>query len=660
MPSQYYNHPSSSFAQTRDSLELASLASSSHGPDTTSNDDHAAPSSRPSLSSSRKLSFDNEDPFDEANPAASSAAATRGVGRPPGHSRSFSVSSAFDFAPNLFPLSSTAGGAGYAPLGGAPLSSSTAHHAAGGPGGGSLEKHKTLTFVNGLSLIIGLIIGSGIFSSPSQVSANVGSPGAALIVWVIAGLLAWTGAASYAELGGAIPLNGGPQVYLAKIMGELAGFLFTWVAVLVLKPGSAAIIAIIMGEYLVRAVYGADASEINPWVNKSVALVGLILVTFLNCVSTRVGTKVNDWLMFLKFVALIAVTVTGVVVAITGHAFNGDASTDWKNNDWFADTSTDLSAWAVALYAGLWAYDGWDNTNYVVGEFRNPSRDLPRVIHTAMPLVIISYVLANVAYFLVLPLTTVYASNTIAVMFGAKVFGPVGSLVFALVVSASCFGALNSSTFTSSRLIYVAGKEGYIPSLFGRLGLRSPASHHPTSTTATTLSTRLPLQRSRGRAASLARRLLADPETGLFYTPIAALLLNAVLTAAYVAVGEFATLITFYGVAGYTFYFLTVLGLIVLRVKEPALERPYRTWITTPVIFCCVSIFLLSRAVFAQPLQTVTVVLFVIAGVPVYFWRIRGRDQVVKRERAGGLPGGGDFGAGINERERPWWRFWRR
>lgn len=292
----------------------------------------------------------------------------------------------------------------------------------------------------------------------------------------------------------------------------------------------------------------------------------------------------------------------------------------------------------------------------MVGEFRNPARDLPRVIHTAMPLVIVSYVLANVAYFLVLPLATVYASNTIAVMFGAKVFGPAGSLVFALVVSASCFGALNSSTFTSSRLIYVAGKEGYIPSLFGRLGLRASASHHAASNM-TTLSANLPLQRPRGRAASFVRRLFADPETGLFYTPIAALVLNAALTAAYIAVGQFATLITFYGVAGYTFYFLTVLGLIVLRVREPRLERPYRTWITTPVIFCCVSIFLLSRAVFAQPLQTVTVVLFVIAGVPVYFWRIRGRDQVVKRERPAG--GGPDLGAGIDERKRPWWRFWR-
>ncbi|KAK0635255.1 amino acid permease-domain-containing protein [Bombardia bombarda] len=611
----------------RDSLELASLASSSPGADTSETD------SRPSISSSRKLSLEQDDPLDSGNPAVRA--------RPEFHSRSFSVSSTFDFASNLFPLSSTAGTGGYAPLG-APTS---AGHQGGGLGGGSLEKHKTLTYLNGLSLIVGLIIGSGIFSSPSQVNSNAGSPGAAIIIWVIAGILAWTGAASYAELGGAIPLNGGSQVYLSKIFGELAGFLFTWVAVLVLKPGSAAIIAIIMGEYLVRAFIGADAETINPWVNKAVALVGLFLVTFLNCVSTRLGTRMNDMLMFLKFVALLGVTIIGIVVAATGYSFSGTANLDWKTHEWFEGTKLDASAWAVALYAGLWAFDGWDNTNYVVGEFRNPSRDLPRVIHTAMPLVIVSYILANIAYFLVLPLATINSSNTVAVMFGAKVFGPAGSLVLALIVSASCFGALNASTFTSSRLVYVAGKEGYIPALFGRIGAGTEA-HASLSTTHT-----------RSWFAKKLARLVGDEETGLFYTPIPALALNAALTAAYVVVGEFGTLLTFYGVAGYTFYFVTVLGLIVLRVREPLLERPYKTWITTPIIFCCVSLFLLSRAVFAQPLQTLIVVAFVVAGVPVYFWRIRGRNQGIKRET--GLSSSGPGGGG-GQGTRPWWKFWQR
>ncbi|KAK4148200.1 amino acid permease-domain-containing protein [Dichotomopilus funicola] len=667
MPQLYSNLPTA-----RDSLELASLASSSPdsgaSADRDDDDDDRSDgfSSRPSLSSSRRASLERDDPLDDHHPAAGGPRS-----RPETHARSFSVSSTFDFAANLFPLSSTTGAAGAGVGGYAPLSASASAAEFGGGGGGdgllggsssrfggagtgSLEKHKTLTYLNGLSLIVGLIIGSGIFSSPSQVNSNAGSPGAALIVWTVAGVLAWTGAASYAELGGAIPLNGGSQVYLSKIFGELAGFLFTWVAVLVLKPGSAAIIAIIMGEYLVRAVIGPEAETVNVWVNKSVAVAGLALVTFLNCVSTRLGTRINDMLMFLKFVALLGVTVIGIVVAATGFSASGQpANRDWKDHAWFEGTHMDASAWAVALYAGLWAFDGWDNTNYVVGEFRNPGRDLPRVIHTAMPLVIAGYLLANIAYFLVLPLTTLNSTNTVAVMFGHRVFGPVGSLVLALIVSASCFGALNSSAFTSSRLVYVAGKEGYIPSIFGRLGRATGTN--PSNNIHTLSSSRSGTTVAR-RFAKRLTALVGDDDHGLFFTPIPALLLNAALTTGYIVVGEFGTLVTFYGVAGYTFYFLTVLGLIVLRVREPNLERPYRTWITTPIIFCCVSLFLLSRAVFAQPLQTLIVVGFVVAGVPVFYWRVRGwgRGKGRGRGRIGVKAG---FGG---EKERPWWKFWKR
>lgn len=332
-----------SLAAPRDSLELASLASSSHV---------SAGSSRSSspdgISSSRKLSLEDEDPLADPQGDIYLESAQR-------HNRSYSVTSAFDFGRNLFPLSQTQGG--YAPLGTPSVLNRQ--------GDASLERNKTLTYLNGLSLIVGLIIGSGIFSSPSQVNANAGSPGASLIVWAVAGLLAWTGAASYAELGGAIPLNGGSQVYLSKIFGELTGFLFTWCAVLVLKPGSAAIIAIIFGEYVVRAFVGADVVHVNPWINKGVAFGGLLAVTLFNCISTKIATRIGDLLMFFKFVALIGVTVTGIVVAVTGLSAKGQASEEWKTHGWFEGTNTEISDFAVALYAGLWAFDGWDNVSYV-------------------------------------------------------------------------------------------------------------------------------------------------------------------------------------------------------------------------------------------------------------------------------------------------------
>jgi len=350
MAGRYSNLPP---PPTRDSLELASLASSSHPSRRTSEESSAS-----GAPSSRRLSFDDEDPLSELNPA--------GHGDRPRRNRSYSVSSAFDFAPNLFPLSSTA--QGYTALG-AP--SNPALDPTNALNGGSLEKNKSLTYLNGLSLVVGLIIGSGIFSSPSQVNKNAGSPGASLIVWVVAGVLAWTGAASYAELGGAIPLNGGAQVYLSKIFGEWAGFLFTWCAVVVLKPGSAAIIAIIFGEYLVRAVIGAEAVDASTWLNKGVALVGLVIVTLLNCVSTKLGTRSADVFMFLKFIALLGVTAIGIVVAATGLSYKGHANEDWKTRGWFDDTNTNVSNWAVALYAGLWAFDGWDNVRHLTLDYAN-------------------------------------------------------------------------------------------------------------------------------------------------------------------------------------------------------------------------------------------------------------------------------------------------
>ncbi|KAI2933319.1 hypothetical protein CBS147321_9690 [Aspergillus niger] len=581
---------SGNYHAPRDSLELASLASS---PDSAP---RSSRSSSPSgISSSRKLSLEDEDPLSSSNPQS------QGPSGRPRSARSYSISSAFDFGATLFPLSQTTGG--YAPLG------VSAADREAGVADGSLERNKTLTYMNGLSLVIGLVIGSGIFSSPSQVNANAGSPGASLISWVVAGLLAWTGAASYAELGGAIPLNGGSQVYLSKIFGELAGFLFTWCSVLVLKPGSAAIIAIIFGEYVVRAFVGADVETVNPWINKAVAFGGIFVVTLLNCISTRVAARIGDLFMFFKFVALLGVTIIGIIVAITGHSSTGSANKEWKSG-WFEGTNLDISAWAVALYAGLWAFDGWDNTNYVTGEFKNPNKDLPRVIHTAMPLVILSYLLANISYILVLPHSTIEATNTVAIQFGDKVFGHVGALIFALIVSASCIGALNATAFTSGRLVYAAGKEGYLPSIFGKLWTRDTSTNR--------------LQR-RSWATKVFSRLCGDG-TRIGFTPIYAMALNSTLTLIYVIVGEFKTLVTFYGVAGYTFYFVTVLGLIILRVREPYLHRPYKTWISTPIIFCCVSLFLLSRAIIAEPLQTLIVVAFIVAGVPVYYWRIYKRD----------------------------------
>ena len=507
----------------------------------------------------------------------------------------------------------------------------------GGQGGSVLERRKTLTFTNSLSLLLSLQIGSGIFSSPSQVNNNAGSPGMSLVIWLLAGLLAWTGAASYAELGGAIPLNGGAQAYLRYTFGEGIAFVFAWAAVMVLRPGGAAIVAIIFGEYFNRAILGGG-DVVGEWGNKITAIIALLVVTALNAVSTKLTARLSDVFMVLKIGSLIAITVIGIVVAATGWSGDGQGpSTEWKEKNWFApvvvENGTDVSGEtgspgsirhtiqlgniALALYAGLWAFDGWDNVNYVTGEMRHPARDLPLVIHTSMLTVIICYLLANISYYLVLPASVVGSSNTVAVEFGHKVFGAPGAVLFALTVSMSCFGALNATTFTSSRLVYVAGKEGYLPQVFGRLGWfpsrRSIDSNYHNQSS-----------RSRATSGTIAKLSAWVADGPWHATPIPAILLNTVITALYILAGSFSTLLTFCGVAGYTFYFLTVLGLIVLRARQPELERPYKTWIITPICFCCVSLFLVTRGVFVAPVQVVLVGGFVGAGWPLYYWRVGG------------------------------------
>ncbi|KAF7322996.1 L-methionine transporter [Mycena chlorophos] len=435
---------------------------------------------------------------------------------------------------------------------------------------------KSVNLLNGIALIVGMIIGSGIFSSPGVVVANTNSVGASLIVWAASGLLGWTGASSFAELGSAIPMNGGAQAYLSYAYGELVSFLFAWTAIIALKPGGNAVIALIFSEYLNRIVWHTGRAEVSPddipqWAIKLVAIAAVLIVSGFVVAARKLGTHVAVVFTTVKVAALISITTLGII-----QLARGKQSTS-LTQPLFEGSSKSPSAYSLALYSGLWAFDGWDQANYVGGEMKNAEKNIPRAIHSSMSIVTLLFLLANLAYFVVLDKTVLSRSNTVAMDFGRALFGSVGGTVFALMVAISCFGALNGSFYTSSRLIASAAREGYLPALFGRLH-----------------STRK--------------------------TPINATLLQAAITTAFILLGGgFRTLINFSVVASWGFYFLTVLGLVILRIKEPLLERPYKTWIITPLTFCAVALFLLCMPIIAAPLPAFAVLGFVLAGVPVYY-----------------------------------------
>ncbi|KIY72130.1 amino acid transporter [Cylindrobasidium torrendii FP15055 ss-10] len=459
--------------------------------------------------------------------------------------RSYSISG-FDFRNDLLPLSSSVTDPEIQPQGGS---------------------EKSISVWNGIALCVGLQIGSGIFSSPGVVVANTNSVGASLIVWMVAGVLGWTGASSFAELGSAIPENGGAQAYLAYAYGPLLSYLYAWTAIIALKPGY-----LIFAEYILRIFKHTTKENVSPddvsgWAIHLTAI-GAVCVVSAMCIWTRqLGAR-----------AAVIFTTVKLFIAVLGivQLARGKMSTSFTG-PLFEGSSHSPSAYSLALYSGLWAFDGWDQANYVAGEMHNPSKSIPRTIHSSMAIVMVLFLLANVSYFVVLDKDTVGRSNTIAMDFGRALFGPIGGTIFACMVAFSCFGALNGAFFTTSRLIYAAGRERYLPSFFGRLH-----------------STRK--------------------------TPLNATLLQTAITSAFILMGGgFRSLINFSVVASWGFYFLSVLGLVILRVKEPALERPYKTWITTPLIFCGVALFLIFMPVVAAPLQGLAVLGFVLAGVPVYY-----------------------------------------
>ncbi|KAG9123065.1 hypothetical protein FRC07_000277, partial [Ceratobasidium sp. 392] len=238
-------------------------------------------------------------------------------------------------------------------------------------------------------------------SAPGVVVANTESVGASLVVWAASALLAWTGASCFAELGTMVPLNGGAQAYLAYAYNPLVSYLYTWTAVGVLKPGSNAIIALIFGEYLNRLFYHATGSDIAPdaipqWAIKLTAVIAVCVVAVLCVATPKLGTRSALLFTIIKFSSLIAVAVLGSIQILRGKMSNS------LTNPLFAGTSPNPSSFALALYSGLWAFDGWDQVNYVAAEMKNIERDLPRVVHISMFSVMVLYIAANVSYFAVL------------------------------------------------------------------------------------------------------------------------------------------------------------------------------------------------------------------------------------------------------------------
>ncbi|GAA6013004.1 hypothetical protein JCM11491_000934 [Sporobolomyces phaffii] len=429
-----------------------------------------------------------------------------------------------------------------------------------------------ISLASGIALIVGLVIGSGIFASSGIVAREVGSVGASLFVWILAGTLAWAGGSSLAELGSALPQNGGSQVYLSAAYGSLPSYCFSFTAVTALKPGSQAIAAEYICRILWHTAFSAEpqvaARAIPTAAVKGVALVCLLLVSTLHAWSTKAGTRMQIVTTVFKVLAIFVIFVAGLVWLCLGRTASSFS---------FEGSTHQPTGYALALFSALWAYDGFDQVNYIARECK--PGDLPKMINISLATIVVLFSLCNIAYFIVLPFDVATATSTIGLDFGRQIVGPVGGLLFALVVGVSCISALNSSLYTSSRLVVAAGEQGFLPKVLSEYN------------------------KSRN-------------------TPLNGILLSSALSTIFILLGDFTNLTLFYGVCAWTWNFLVVVGLLVLRVKEPTLKRPYRTYLITPILFASTALFLLVLSAFSTPWQSLAGFLFCGFGaLPYYFVR---------------------------------------
>ncbi|KAJ8791404.1 hypothetical protein J1605_004209 [Eschrichtius robustus] len=420
----------------------------------------------------------------------------------------------------------------------------------------------------------GNIIGSGIFISPKGVLEHCGSVGLALFVWVLGGGITALGSLCYAELGVAIPKSGGDYAYVTEIFGGLAGFLLLWSAVLIMYPTSLAVISMTFSNYVLQPVF---PNCIPPAAaSRALSMACLMLLTWVNSSSVRWATRIQDVFTGGKLLALSLIIGVGFVQIFQGHFEELRPSNAF--DFWMTPSVGHL---ALAFLQGSFAFSGWNFLNYVTEELVDPRKNLPRAIFISIPLVTFVYTFTNVAYFTAMSPQELLASNAVAVTFGEKLLGYF-SWVMPVSVALSTFGGINGYLFTSSRLCFSGAREGHLPSLLAMIHVRH-------------------------------------------CTPIPALLVCGGATAVIMLVGDTYTLINYVSFINYLCYGVTILGLLVLRWRWPALHRPIKVNLLVPIAYLVFWAFLLVFSFISEPMVCGVGVIIILTGVPIFFlgvfWR---------------------------------------
>lgn len=326
---------------------------------------------------------------------------------------------------------------------------------------------KKIGVLSGINILVGIIIGSGIFVSPSGILTSTKSVGLSLFMWVATGLFSILGACVYAELGVLLPMNGGDYYYINHVIGRAAAFVTLWIIYAIMSGAGLAANSLVFAVYLLRPIYGDDTCDIPIGVVRLTALVGLLLLYAGNCYQLRCASFISWVFTFCKLAALTIIIVLGSIALIRGH------TSSFENP--FEESTTVPGDLAIAFYHGYWAFSGWSCINNLTSEVCNPARNLPIIIIVSLIIVTIVYLLTNIAYLAVMSPYELMISNgsskAVAQTFAVRTMGSAAFLM-PLCVGLSVVGTVSGGILSSSWIGQAASMEGHLPVVFSMLHVK--------------------------------------------------------------------------------------------------------------------------------------------------------------------------------------------
>ncbi|XP_058481471.1 cystine/glutamate transporter-like isoform X2 [Solea solea] len=454
----------------------------------------------------------------------------------------------------------------------------------------AVQLRRKIGLLPAISLIIGSVVGSGIFVSPKGVLMNSGSVGLSLLVWALSGIISLFGALCYAELGTTFTKSGGQYTYLLELLGPVPAFLRLWGEFMFIRPAVTAYGSLAFGHYIVEPFFAPCVAPTGL-----IKLVGVLGVTFAIAVNSWSVTVTSCIQVFLTVVKMFAV----VLIIVPGLIALGKGKTENFQNDLEPELLT-LTKLPLAFYNGLYAYGGWFYLNCVTEEVINPNRQvlhfstsfyemhffyislcvlsfriIPLAITFSMVTVTVLYVFINVAYYTVMTPAQLLMSDAVAVTFAnqsIQSFVP----VIPVLVAMSCLGALNGGMFGSTRLLFVAGREGHCPAIFSMIHIR--------------------------------RR-----------TPLAAVLFQFPFAVAMILKGEIYQLLNVASFSRWFFIALSTLAMLIHRYRFPDLPRPFKVPVVIAVTFTAVSFFIVGLSLYSDLFNTGCSLALTLSGLPVYY-----------------------------------------